>query len=83
MEKLAMLKYIAPLAKALDGNLTTAIQLEGQLNDDLTPNLSTIAGDAIANICSPSEIKHVVTDKELSEHFSQSLTSEGIELVMV
>jgi DeoR/GlpR family transcriptional regulator of sugar metabolism len=44
---------------------------------------SKFGRDAIANICSPSEIKHVVTDKELSEHFSQSLTSEGIELVMV
>ena len=50
--KLAILKYIAPLAKALDGDLTTAIQLKGQLNDDLTPNLSTLAGDAIANILS-------------------------------
>lgn len=50
--KLALLKYIAPLAKALDGSLTTAIKLEGQLNDDLTPNLSTLAGDAIAQILS-------------------------------
>lgn len=50
--KLALLKYIAPLAKALDGNLTTTIKLEGLLNDDLTPNLSTLAGDAIAQILS-------------------------------
>lgn len=48
--KLSLLKYIAPIAQALDGNLNTKINLKGQLNDDLTPNLKTIAGSALAQI---------------------------------
>ncbi|NND63371.1 MAG: AsmA family protein, partial [Flavobacteriaceae bacterium] len=48
--QLSLLKYIAPIASALDGDLNTTIQLQGDLNSDLTPKLSTIAGNAIAQI---------------------------------
>ncbi|GAB5401589.1 MAG: AsmA-like C-terminal region-containing protein [Aureisphaera sp.] len=48
--KLALLKYIAPIAQALDGNMNTTINLKGQLNNDLTPNLKTIAGSALAQV---------------------------------
>jgi hypothetical protein len=51
-EQLAFLKYIAPISKALNGNINTVIKLNGQLNGDLTPNLATLAGDLIANILS-------------------------------
>lgn len=47
---LSLLKYLAPIASALDGNLNTNIKLEGQLNNDLTPNLATLAGNAVAQI---------------------------------
>jgi hypothetical protein len=51
-EQLDFLKYIAPISKALTGNINTIIKLNGELNGDLTPNLSTLAGNAIANILS-------------------------------
>ncbi len=48
--KLSLLKYIAPIASALDGDLNTTIQLNGNLNNDFTPDLTTVAGNAIAQI---------------------------------
>ena len=48
--KLSLLKYIAPIAQALDGDLNTTLNLAGQLNSDLTPNLKTIVGSALAQI---------------------------------
>lgn len=47
---LALLKYIAPIAQALEGSMNTKIKLNGQLNDDLTPNLSSLAGNALAQV---------------------------------
>jgi hypothetical protein len=51
-EQLDVLKYIAPISKALTGNINTTIKLNGELNGDLTPNLATLSGNAIANILS-------------------------------
>lgn len=48
--KLALLKYIAPVAKALDGNLNTTIKLSGELDENFTPKLATIVGSALAQI---------------------------------
>jgi len=48
--KLALLKYIAPIAKALDGDINTTLNLSGQLNKNFTPNLKTLAGSAFAQI---------------------------------
>ena len=47
---LALLKYIAPIAQSLDGSMNTKIRLQGQLNDDLTPNLSSLVGNALAQV---------------------------------
>lgn len=47
---LEMLQGLAPIAKALEGKMQTAINLKGNLNDDLTPQLNSIAGDALAQI---------------------------------
>lgn len=47
---LEMLQGLAPIAKALEGKMQTAINLKGFLNDDLTPQLNTIAGDALAQL---------------------------------
>ena len=49
-QQLTLLRYLAPIAKALEGNLNTRIKLNGSLNNDLTPNISTLAGDALAQI---------------------------------
>lgn len=51
-KQLDFLKYIAPISKALNGNINTTIKLNGDLNKNLTPNLSTLAGNAMANIIS-------------------------------
>ncbi len=48
--QLDLLKFIAPVAKALDGDLNTTIKLNGDLNNDLTPKLSSLAGNALAQI---------------------------------
>lgn len=39
--------------------------------------------EAITNICSASDIKHVVTDNQLSEQYLNALKAEGIEVVLV
>jgi len=49
-EKLDLLKGLAPIAKAVQGAFTSKIQLQGNLDKDLSPVLSTIAGDAFAQL---------------------------------
>jgi hypothetical protein len=49
-EKMELFKYLTPVAEALKGNLNTKLQLNGQLTNDLTPKLSTLAGNAVAQI---------------------------------
>ncbi|WP_424493217.1 AsmA-like C-terminal region-containing protein [Salinimicrobium sp. GXAS 041] len=45
-----LLQSLAPIARALEGNLTTNIDLRGDLNQDLTPQLQTLAGNALAEV---------------------------------
>ena len=47
---LELLQNLAPVAKALQGKLQTNIKLKGNLHDDLTPNLSSLTGNALAQI---------------------------------
>ncbi len=47
---LELLKGLAPIAKALTGNLTTQLKLNGSLNDNLTPVLTSLKGNALAQI---------------------------------
>ncbi|MGY3791423.1 AsmA family protein [Aquimarina sp. 433] len=47
---LELLQGLAPIAKALTGALTTQIKLNGNLNDDLTPVLNSLKGNALAEI---------------------------------
>ena len=49
-EGLEMLQQLTPIAKALQGALNTNIQLKGNLTDDLTPVLSSLAGNALAQL---------------------------------
>lgn len=48
--KLPLLKGLAPIAKALQGALSTEINLTGQLDENLAPILSTVAGNARAQV---------------------------------
>lgn len=45
-----LLRNLAPIAQALQGKLSTNIDLRGNLNNDLTPQLQTLAGNALAEI---------------------------------
>ncbi|UJH91025.1 AsmA-like C-terminal region-containing protein [Antarcticibacterium sp. 1MA-6-2] len=53
---LDLLKGLAPIATALEGKLQTQLNLKGDLNKDLTPLLTSIAGDAFAQILT-AEVK--------------------------
>jgi len=47
---LEIIQTMAPLAKALQGDLNTTINLKGSLNNDFTPIIASLAGDAFAQI---------------------------------
>lgn len=47
---LELLQGLAPIAAAMDGKLQTEINLTGNLYEDLTPNLNTLAGQALAQL---------------------------------
>ncbi|MBQ4818629.1 AsmA-like C-terminal region-containing protein [Aquimarina sp. MMG016] len=47
---LELLQNLAPVAKALNGVLSSKIDLKGNLNDDLTPVLNSLKGNALAEI---------------------------------
>lgn len=48
--QLELLKYLAPIGRALDGDLNSQIRLSGELNENLSPKLSSLSGNAIAQI---------------------------------
>ena len=47
---LELLQNLAPIAKALQGKLNSTIKLSGDLTNDFTPQLSSITGDAFAEL---------------------------------
>lgn len=47
---LELIKGLAPIAKALTGNLTTKINLNGNLNENLIPILTSLKGKALTEI---------------------------------
>ena len=47
---LQLLQNLAPIIQALQGELNTTINLNGDLNNDLTPRLQSLAGNAAAEI---------------------------------
>lgn len=49
-QNIQLLKQLAPIAKALQGALNTKINLKGQLDENFAPILSTIDGNAFAEI---------------------------------
>ncbi|MBT0607668.1 AsmA family protein [Aequorivita echinoideorum] len=49
-ENLEMFQFLVPIAKSLQGSLNTKFQLNGQLTNDFSPKLSTLAGNALAQI---------------------------------
>jgi len=47
---LDLLKNLAPVAKLLDGKLNTNITLSGNLDKEFSPDLSTVSGNALAEL---------------------------------
>ncbi|NAS13905.1 AsmA-like C-terminal region-containing protein [Poritiphilus flavus] len=47
---LDLFKTLAPLASALQGKITSDINISGNLKEDMTPNLASISGDLLAKI---------------------------------
>ncbi len=52
IENLKILEFLAPIMKNLEGILSTKLKLNGNLNSDMTPDLKSLSGDALANIIS-------------------------------
>ncbi|HET8884816.1 MAG TPA: AsmA-like C-terminal region-containing protein [Salinimicrobium sp.] len=50
LNNLDLFEKLAPVAKALEGVLNLQLDLQGNLNNDLTPNLQTLAGNALAKV---------------------------------
>ena len=48
--EIEMLQKLAPVASALQGLFTSSIKVSGDLNDDMTPNLSTLSGSAAVKV---------------------------------
>jgi hypothetical protein len=51
---LDLLQNLAPIAKALQGKLNTTIHLQGTLDNEFSPDLNTISGDAFAELLTTS-----------------------------
>lgn len=49
-KNLALLQNLAPIAKLLHGKLNTNINLSGNLDNEFSPNLSTVSGNALAEL---------------------------------
>ena len=47
---LELMQNLAPLARAIEGKLQSSINLKGNLNEDLTPQLASLAGNALAEL---------------------------------
>lgn len=49
---MALLQNLAPIAKLLQGKLNTTLNLSGELDEEFAPNLSTVSGNALAELLS-------------------------------
>lgn len=50
--EMEMLQFLAPIAQALQGSLNTKFNLSGKLDNELSPVMSSLTGDAVAEIIS-------------------------------
>jgi len=53
-QSLDLLQNLAPIAKAMQGELNTVIKLQGTLGSDFTPNVNSVSGDAFAELLTTS-----------------------------
>ncbi|WP_046743861.1 AsmA-like C-terminal region-containing protein [Kordia zhangzhouensis] len=66
---LELLQTIAPIAKALNGKLNTKISLKGDLKENYTPSLTSISGNAFAELLTTTlrtqniDLFNIINDK--------------------
>ncbi|WP_298777758.1 AsmA family protein [uncultured Polaribacter sp.] len=84
---LDMLKSIAPIAETIEGKINSTINISGNLNDDMTPNLNTITGDLFGKLLNPnlngsnSKVLSLLGDK-VSFLDASKLNLDGINAYM-
>ncbi|GLB48985.1 AsmA-like C-terminal region-containing protein [Neptunitalea lumnitzerae] len=49
-KELELLKALAPIADAIEGTLNSSLSLSGNLDDSLAPDLTTLSGNALAEL---------------------------------
>lgn len=69
-QQLELLQALAPIAKSLQGKLNTSIKLDGTLGDDFTPILTSVTGDALAELF---DTKIKKEDQKLLKNIQSSL----------
>ena len=74
-DNLEMLKSIAPIAKTIEGKINSTMNVSGNLNDDLTPNLKSISGKLLGQLLN--------TKLKVSNSKTLSLLSEKISFLDV
>jgi hypothetical protein len=84
---LEMLKSIAPIAKTIEGKINSTVNVSGNLNDDMTPNLKTITGDLFGKLLNPkvnrndSKVLSLLGDK-VSFLDTDKLNLDGINALL-
>ena len=71
--ELKMFEAIAPIAKLVAGKINTQLMVSGDLNEDLTPNLSTISGNAMSEL--------LVSEETLENSEALTLLSENLDFI--
>ncbi len=71
--QLEMFEAIAPIANLVQGKINTLLNVSGNLNEDLTPNLSTISGHAFSKL--------LVSEETLQNSEALSLLSSNLNFV--
>jgi len=71
--QLEMFEAIAPIANLVEGKINTQLNVSGDLNNDLTPNLSTISGAATSKL--------LVSKETLQNSKALSLVSSNLNFI--
>ena len=71
--QLEMFEAIAPIANLVAGKINTKLIVSGDLNEDLTPNLSTISGNAASEL--------LVSEETLQSSNTLSLLSSNLNFI--
>ena len=71
--QLEMFKIIAPIANLVQGKINTQLNVSGDLNEDLTPNLATISGESLSEL--------LVSEETLQNSEALTLLSSNLNFI--